>query len=418
MSETSVLTPEAMATSAPTVLTPPYIALLELLWLHRSLLIKSAAAGLILATALAFATPKEYTSTAQLEAPSAQIESSSLAALASATVPSALTGVASSILGKTDTGYIAIGILRSRTVQDDLINQFDLRRVYHIRLYVDTRKRLVRKTSIEQDQKSGNIVISVMDRDPKRAQDMVTVYIAELNKLTSSLSTSSARRERIFLEERLKAIKSDLDKSAQNLSQFSSRNTTLDMQDEGKMLLAYSEKLQEALSTEQSTLRGLETTYGQNNVRVQAEQAQVRELEGQLKRLTGNQNESSAPLGEDQLYPSVRKLPMLGATYADLSRRATVQEAVFEMLTTQYEIAKVEEAKEIPTISVLDPPSFPEQKSYPPRRMMVIEGFIAGWLFAAVWVCARRSWEKMSADDPRKRFVYHIGASLKRSRRA
>jgi uncharacterized protein involved in exopolysaccharide biosynthesis len=359
---------------------------LELLWLQRSLLIKSAAAGLILATGLAFVIPKKYTSTAQLVLPNAQLASSSLQALASATVPSALAGGASSILGSKDKGEFFIGILKSRTVQDDLINQFDLLHEYHVKYFLEARKKLAENVSIDQDPKSNNIVISVTDRDPKRAQAMTNAYIAELNKLTSSLSTSSARRERIFLEGRLSEITKELDSSTQTLGQFSSRNSTLDLQDEGKILMASSEKLQEEISIDESNLRGLKVAYGQENVRVQAEEARIRELKSQLQKLTGNQGEDSAALKKDELYPSVRKLPMLGPAYTDLSRRVSIQEALFEMLTRQYESAKLQEAKDVPIVSVLDPPNYPERKSYPPRLIIMIAGCIAGWLFAAVWI--------------------------------
>src|SRR5207249_4553087 len=76
----------------------------------------------------------------------------------------------------------------------------------------------------------------------------------------------------------------------------------------------------------------------------------------------------------DYLYPSIRKLPVLGVTYADLYRRTRVQEAVYESLTKEYELAKVQEVKEIPTVKLLDSPNIPERKSFPPRTLIAFLG--------------------------------------------
>jgi len=127
-----------------------------------------------------------------------------------------------------------IGILNSQTAQDDIINHFGLLRVYHCKLYVDARMILKARTTIVEDKKSGIISISVMDRDREQARDITEAYIEELDKLINRVSTSSARRERIFLEERIKSVKSDLDASSLALSQFSSRNATLDPQKQGE----------------------------------------------------------------------------------------------------------------------------------------------------------------------------------------
>ena len=133
-------------------------------------------------------------------------------------------------------GETFIGILYSQTAQDDIIDRFDLRRIYHCKFYIDARKILTAQTTIEEDKKSGIISISVMDRDPNLARDIAKAYVEELDKLVNKLSTSSARRERIFLEERIKSIKNELDASSVALSQFSSRNATIDPQSQGQSI--------------------------------------------------------------------------------------------------------------------------------------------------------------------------------------
>jgi capsular polysaccharide biosynthesis protein len=98
-------------------------------------------------------------------------------------------------------GGTFIGILDSQTAQDDIINRFDLRRVYHRKFYFDTRKILTERTAIVEDKKSGIISIAVTDRDPNRARDLAEAYVEELNKLVNKVSTSSAVANGFFWRE-------------------------------------------------------------------------------------------------------------------------------------------------------------------------------------------------------------------------
>ena len=390
----------------PQSMRPPFLERVQVLWCHRWLLVKSAMSGLILAAGLAFLIPKRFESKVQLMPPDSQSSSlSNLAALASSSIPSALAGPASSLLGTKSSGAVFVGIMSSRTVQDDLINQFDLRRVYHTRRYVDARKTLTKRTSIDEDKKSGIISIVVTDNDPYRARDLAAAYVSELNRLISQMSTSSARRERMFLEERLKSVKKDLDDSTRDLSQFSSRNATMDVEAEGRTMLESAGKIQQELIASESELRGLEASYGPENTRVKAAKARITELRNGLQQLTGTGNETARPLESGQLYPSIRKLPMLGSTYSDFYRRVSIQEALYEALTKQYEMARVEEAKEIPTVKVLDPPDLAEKKSYPPRTLIAVAGMLLSLAFSMLWVLAASSWRRMSSGDPRKQMV-------------
>ena len=165
---------------------------------------------------------------------------SMLSALAGAGPAASLGG---GLMSTRTPGGTFIGILDSQTAQDDIIDRFDLRRVYHCKFYIDARKTLTERTAIDEDKKSGIISIAVTDRDPNRARDIAKAYIEELDKLVNSLSTSSARREREFLEQRLKSIKSDLDASSVALSQFSSRNATMNPQSQGQALFESATKI-------------------------------------------------------------------------------------------------------------------------------------------------------------------------------
>jgi uncharacterized protein involved in exopolysaccharide biosynthesis len=387
------------------------VAYLRLPWEHRRLLAHVVLYGLLASTLIAFIIPPRYDSTARLMPPDNQ-STSGLAAAAAAMsgVGAGLGGVTSDLLGLKSTSDVFVGILTSRTVQDKLIQQFDLKKLYWDRRMEDARRDLAEHTGISVDRKSQIITIIVTDHDPKRAAAMALAYVEELNRLVAELSTSSARRERIFLEERLKAVNQDLEVAEKEFSQFSSKNTAIDIKEQGKAMVEAAATLQGQYIAAQSELEGLKQIYTDNNVRVRSVRARIAELKRQLEKLGGKGEQASDPSGQqaDYLYPSIRKLPLLGVTYADLYRRTRVQEAVFETLTKQYELAKVQEAKEIPTVKVLDMPSIPEKKSFPPRPLIIFMGMTLAFAAATTWVFGKMSWDQTDSNDPRKVFAQEV----------
>jgi len=114
----------------------------------------------------------------------------------------------------------------------------------------------------------------------------------------------------------------------------------------------------------------------------------------------------------EELYPSLRQLPRLAVPYADIYRRVRVREAVFEMLTQQYEIARIQEAKEIPVVRVIDAPSIPEKKSFPPRAIvtLLLTAFVVSLAAANILIWYR--WGQVGAQDPRKVLGHRIAIDL------
>src|SRR6266567_898684 len=392
------------------------VAHLRLLWEHRRLLTRVALCALLASTLIAFLIPARYDSTARLMPPDNQ-STSGLAAAAAAMsgVGAGLGGVASDLLGLKSTSDIFVGILSSRTLQDKLIQQFDLKKLYGVSRMEDARNNLAERTGIGVDRKSQIITITVTDHDPKRAAAMARAYVEELNRLVAELSTSSARRERLFLEERLKAVNQDLEAAEKEFSQFSSKNTAIDIKEQGKAMVEAAATLQGQYIAAQSELEGLKQIYTDNNVRVRSVRARIAELKRQLEKLGGKGEQDLEPSGQqpDYLYPSIHKLPLLGVTYADLYRRSRVQEAVYESLTKEDELAKVQEVKEIPTVKVLDSPNIPERKSFPPRTLIAFLGMTLAFAAATTWVFGKRAWDETDSNDARKVLAQEVVTTLK-----
>jgi len=392
------------------------VVFLRLLWEHRRLLARVAVYGFLASTLLAFLIPVRFKSTARLMPPDNN-QSGGLAAAAAALSGGAggLGGIATDALGLKSTSDIFVGILSSRTVQDKLIQEFELKKLYWDRRMEDARKDLADHTEMAIDRKSQIITVTVTDHDPKRAAAMGQAYVEELNRLVAELSTSSARRERIFLEGRLQAVSLDLEAAEKEFSQFSSKNAAIDIKEQGRTMVEAAATLQGQYIAAESEYEGLKQIYTDNNVRVRSVKARINELKHQLEKL-GGKGESATSISEqpgDSLYPSIRKLPLLGVKFADLYRRTKIQEAVLETLTKEYELAKVQEVKEIPTVKVLDNPNIPEKKSFPPRLPIMLLGTAFSIALAMAWVFGTAAWDATDSKDPRKALAEEVLSTVK-----
>lgn len=393
---------------------------LRLLWHERRFLARVTMVGALATLLVALLIPKQYISTAKLM-PSENNSGANLGMIASllgqAGAPGGLSGIAGNLVAMKSSGALFVGILGSRTVEDRIVARFDLKKVYGQSLVDRARQALEANTSLTEDRKSGIIQIDVTDHDAKRAAGIAGAYIEELDRLVAQLTTSSARRERIFLEQRIAEVQKDLEAAEKEFSQFASKNVAIDIKEQGKAMVEGAAMLQGQLIAAQSELEGLKQIYTGNNVRVRSLQARVSELELQLNKI-GGKNESDSSLEgppSNSLYPSIRRLPLLGVAYADLYRRTRVEEIVFETLTRECEIAKVEEAKEIPTVRVLDTPNIPDHKSFPPRALITLFGALGSIALGMICVLGRSRWEAVDPADPGKVFAQDVLGAIRKN---
>jgi uncharacterized protein involved in exopolysaccharide biosynthesis len=390
------------------------VAGLRLLWESRQFLIRITGAGVVLSLLIAFLMPSGYVSTTRVMPPDQNNSNVARLALLVGNTGAGLGALAGDALGLKSSGALFVGVLQSRTVQDDIISHFDLRKAYGDRRWEDARSDLAGKTEISEDRKSGIITARVSDRSPQRAAAMAQEYVEELNRVVARLNTTSAHRERVFLEERLSQVKRDLDSAEKDFSEFASKNTALNIPEQGKAMIEAAAALQGQLIATQTELEGLKQVYTDNNVRVRTTQARVDELRSQLQKLGGKSDTDASPgNGNGQTtYPTIRQLPLLGVGYADLFRRTRVEETIFERLTQEYELAKVEEAKETPSVKVLDPPDVPEKKSFPPRLVIVLSCSVLALVAGALFVFARARWDEADSNHPGKALAREIAHTL------
>jgi capsule polysaccharide export protein KpsE/RkpR len=397
-------------------------ARVRLLWNYRGFLVRMIGAGLILFTLVAFLLPKRYTATARLMPPDYTSSISAGLAMSAvggdsggATGGAPLMGLASHLLGLNTSGELIVGVLRSQTLEDRVIQKFGLMNEYGAKYPEDARKKLESQTDVQSDMKTGIITIAVENRDPRKAAAMAQEQVDALNDLLAQVNTSAARRERVFIGERLQTIKEELDAATKEFSVFASQNTAINIPDQIKAMVAAAADLQGQLIAAESQLKSMQQVYTDNNVNVRQMKALVAELRNQLNKFGGKgvTPADGGKLSSDELYPSIRQLPLLGVKYLDLYRRSKIDEAAFELLSKEYEIAKVEEAREVPSVAVLDFPTVPGKKSFPHRLPIMLLGIVLSFAAGVAVVLGRSGWSEISHDDPGRILAEEIFTTLR-----
>jgi capsule polysaccharide export protein KpsE/RkpR len=385
----------------------------SLLWDRRRTLAKAFLCSLILSTLIAFLIPKEYESSTRMMPPEQQgMGAAMLAALAGKAMPGALGALAGSVLGVKDSGALFVELLQSGTIEGTIVDRFNLQHVYRKRYRQDALKKLKHRTEITQDRKSGVISIVVTDTDRQRARDMAQAYLDQLDSLLIRVNTSAARREREFIEQRLVTVQTDLEKAQVAMSDFASKNTTLDIKEQTKAMVEAGAKLQAQLIVAHAETDSLAQFYGPGNVRMRAANARAGELERELKKLGGSAATPGEEVPSDALYPSLRQMPVLAVRWADLYRQVKIKETVYDLLTEQYELARIEEVKSVPSVRVIDAPSWPEKKSFPPRLILMLALTSLSVFAAAMVLVMQDRWLRLSPQDSRKQLALRVSLAL------
>jgi uncharacterized protein involved in exopolysaccharide biosynthesis len=336
---------------------------------------------------LAFVIPPVYESSAAVmpsEAPTVG---------GAAMMQNSLSGMAAIASGAVDLGLHTPGakfivILHSKTLADRLIDRFNLMQVYRARLRSLARQTLANNTIILEDRRTGLITITVRDHDKQRARDLAQAYTEELNKLNAEMNAGAAHQQRVFLEQRLEEVKIQLDKTANELANFSSRSAVF-APDQLKAQAESAVELEGKLMGLQTTLSGLLERYTEKNLRVQEVEAQIASVQEQLRKLRGNQPSGGSGGGSEPLFPNLSSLSHLQPAYMGLLRDSKGLTALYEILEQQLELAKIEEVKELPTLRVLDTPELADFRVSPHRRAILMVAGFFGLLVGAGYVLLR-----------------------------
>jgi len=279
-----------------------------------------------------------------------------------------------------------VAVLNSRTLAEDVIHALNLTRIFFKDKkdkppsLEDAVESLTDITKIADDKKGGVISISVEYKDPKIAADIANHYTTVLQKFINENTLSMAKRNRIFIEDQLEKVKRELKEAEEAMKSFQTdkKIVAIDAQTEAAIRVLADLKAQiTAREVQMGVMKQFSTAANPDVLRIKDE---LRELRKQLTMV-----ESKRGNPETMALPSLSESPALGLQYIRLKREALIQEKVFELLTQQYEMARIDEAKEDITFQVIDRAIPSEKRIKPKRRQMVmLAGAVS--LFAGVFL--------------------------------
>lgn len=335
----------------------------------------------ILALVIALLLPKWYSATTKILPPQ-QSQSNAVAILGQ--LGGLAGGAATQALGLKNPSDIFVAMLKSRTVADKLIERFDLRTSYGEDLLFHARKELARNTLINAG-REGVITIEVDDKDPKRAADIANAYVEELRAITLDLAVGEAGQRRVFFEGQLKKAKGDLTSAEIELRQFSQESGLVNPQGQIGLSVAAAAALRAQMAAREVQLSAMRTFATDSNPelrRLLTEMTGLRAELGKMEKKDGNvaRGDVLVPFG---------KAPEVGLEYIRRYRDMKYFETLFEVLAKQYEIARIDEAKDATLIQILDVAVPPERKSKPRASIIAVFVSLSAFLLALLYIYFR-----------------------------
>ena len=375
---------------------------LVLLTAQKRFLLRFFVGAVLLSTMLAFLLPVRYEGNIVMLPPqqnsslgSALIgqigNGGSLGALAP------LASLAGGTLGLKNPADMYVSLLTSRTVEDALIQRFNLTSEYREKRVSDARKELESRTTAVAGAKDGLIRLTVKDRDPKRAADLANGYVEEFRKVSASLAITEAARRRLFFEQQLQQAKDNLSAAEQAMKETQQSTGVLQIESQARSLIESAAVLRGQVVAKQVQVQSMRSFATEDNPRLVLAKQELAALQAQLDKLAG-----SAQDGGSDIVMSKGRVTGAGLEYVRRLRDLKYNETVFELLAKQFEIAKLDEAREGSIIQVVDAAVIPDKRSSPYRLLIVVLTSLTAFFAAAFWVVLRQRWS-LASDEPETR---------------
>jgi len=370
------------------------ISLLDLLIVlanRKGLIVKITAACLGLGLLLAFVLPKRYTAEATVLPP--QQNSSMAGALASQLGSlGAMASLASKDMGLKNPNDMYVAMFSSETVEDAMIRRFGLMQEYRQKYLSLTRKTFERYFTVNGSGKDGLIHISVEDKDPKRAAEMANAWIEEFRRLSQTLAISEASQRRLFFELQMEQAKDNLANAEEALKKTEQKTGVIQMDSQARALIESAVTLRAQIAAKEVQLQGMQTYATNENSGVVEVQRELDGLRAQLAKLGGSEG------GAEGLIVPQGKVPQAGLEYVRKLRDVKYYETIFEIIARQFEMAKLDEAKEGAVVQVVDPALVPDRKSSPKRALIMLVALAIGLFLGVLLALMRAGVDRMKQD--------------------
>jgi tyrosine-protein kinase Etk/Wzc len=351
----------------------------------------------ILTAILVLVVPPDYTSTALMMPPQKQNSSALLGDLGglASLGGGALGGGAAGMLGLKKPGELYIGLLQSETIQDEIIRQFDLMQIYKAKRLSDARKKLKSNTKIVSE-KSSLISIAVQDHSPTRAAAIANAYMSHLHDMMSHLAISEAAQRRVFFEHEVKQERNRLADAEEAFVRTEQKTGIIQPQGQTQAVILTIMQLQAQISATEVELSALRSSATNDNPKVITLESQLSGLRARLSEFEKGHPQAGA-IGGDVL-PTVTSVPTASLEYLRSYRDVRYHQTLYDLLAKQYEMARVDEAREAPLIQVVDPGLVPDKRSWPPRTLLTLLAFFLGGFLASGWVLLQAAYVSHMQD--------------------
>jgi len=377
---------------------------------RRGLIIGITGACAVFAVVVSLLLPKRYAATVTLLPPQ---QNSSMAAAIGSQLSSlgGAAALAGSSLGLKNPNEMFVAMLKSRTVEDAMVKKFDLMREYHERYLADARKDFERDVTVDGSGKDGLIHISVEARDPRRAADLANGYVGQFRSLSQQLAITEASQRRLFFEGQLEQAKDNLVKAEEALKQTEQKTGLIQLDSQARALIESAASLRAQVAAKEVQIQGMESYATDQNPQLVKAQRELDLMRAQLAKLGGSEGSAS-----DGLIVPKGAVPAAGLEYVRRFREVKYNETIFEILARQFEMAKLDEAKQGALIQVVDYAVPPEKRSSPRRGVIVVGATALGGLFAIFLALLLAKIERMRSDPETRRRFAPIRNAMNRKR--
>lgn len=370
--------------------------LLTLLSRHRRFIAWFTLGTAVLTAVIVFILPSKYTA-ATLILPPGQNASTSSALLGQLGGSGALASLAGGSLGIKNPGDMYVSLFRSRTVEDALIQRFNLMGRYHKKTMEDARTAFESHSTVVLGAKDGLIRITVTDRDPKLAAEMANACVEFFHKQNDNLAITEASQRRVFFQQQLLEANQNLTTAEEALKSAEQSTGVLQIDSQAKSLIQSAATLNGQIAAKEVQLQGMRSFATEDNPQMILAEQELGALKAQLAKLTGTSENSSS----DIIMPK-GNIPQAGMEYLNKLRDVRYYETVEELIAKQFEIAKLDEARQGQDVQVVDPAVPPEKRSFPRRTLTIFVATLLGFLVACGWSLLANGFESFK-NNPAER---------------
>jgi uncharacterized protein involved in exopolysaccharide biosynthesis len=362
---------------------------LVLLVARKRFIIRFVLGAFVLAIIISLLLPVRYEAKIVLLPPpqNSSIGSSLLGQLGSLGGLGSLASLAGGGLNLKNPADMYVSFLTSRTVEDAMIQRFDLMKEYREKRMSDTRKDFEHRTTAIAGTKDGLIRLSIEDRDPQHAAEMANAWVEEFRKLSASLAITEAARRRLFFEQQVQQAKDNLTAAEEAMAKTQQSTGVLQIDSQARSLIESAAMLRAQVVAKQVQIEGMRSFATDDNPNLILAKQELAALQSRLDQLAGSKGSDS---GSD-INLSKGRVTQAGMEYLRRYRDLKYQETVFELMAKEFEIAKLDEAREGSIIQVVDAAVAPDKKSSPHRLLIVLSVTIFAFFAALFWVWLRRS---------------------------